>query len=253
MTRLSVYASDEQDGKLKKDAVIAYLPEPDVMANKPRNIRAAAPIKEANNPFAHENYSKEGIDVSRYQGNIDWQAVVQDINISYAYLKATEGASLVDVTYRSNLEGAKKAGLKVGSYHFYRPNISIDEQFNNLTTNVKPGEQDLLPLIDIEHKGSVSEEKFISDLQTFLERVTKFYGKRPMLYTFHNFYNRHLAGKFKGYKWMIARYREDQPTLDDGQDYIIWQYTDKARINGIRGNVDRSSIMDGYTLSEIFF
>ncbi|MEG1580124.1 MAG: GH25 family lysozyme, partial [Bacteroidaceae bacterium] len=106
---------------------------------------------------------------------------------------------------------------------------------------------------DVEHAGKVSEEQFVSDLRRFIEQVTKFYGRRPLIYTFHNFYNRHLSGKFPGYKWMIARYREDEPTLDDGQDFIVWQYTAKGSIPGIRGNVDKSKIMENYSLSEILF
>ena len=72
-----------------------------------------------------------------------------------------------------------------------------------------------------------------------------------MLYTFHNFYNRHLVGLFPDCKWMIARYREDEPTLNDGKDYVIWQYTAKGRVTGIEGNVDRSRLMNGYHLGDI--
>lgn len=195
--------------------------------------------------------TREGIDVSHYQGRIDWDKVAGEGKVSYAYLKATEGASLVDDTYERNLKEARRVGLSVGSYHFYRPNIDWKKQFANLTSVVKPSEQDLIPIIDIEHKGSVSDKKFIADLTAFLQRVTEYYGKKPLLYTFHNFYNRHLAGHFKDYHWMIARYRSDHPTLNDGQDYVIWQYTSTGRIEGVKGNVDRSRIMGDYTLHQI--
>ncbi len=195
---------------------------------------------------------REGIDVSRYQGTIDWEQVAMD-NISYAYLKATEGTSLVDVTYRRNIKEARKYGISVGSYHFYRSNISVDEQFNNLTSTVLKEEQDLVPMIDVEVRGSVSEEKFISDLREFIERVTKHYGKKPLLYTFHNFYNKHLVNQFPGYHWMIARYRSDSPTLNDGTDYIMWQYTASGSVAGVRGNVDRSRIMGNFQLHQVAF
>lgn len=195
--------------------------------------------------------SREGIDVSHYQGRIDWDKVAGGGKVAYAYLKATEGASLVDDTYERNLKEARRVGLSVGSYHFYRPNIDWKKQFENLTSVVKPGEQDLIPIIDIEHKGSVSDKKFIADLTAFLQRVTEYYGKKPLLYTFHNFYNRHLSGHFKDYHWMIARYRSDHPTLNDGQDYVIWQYTSTGRIEGVKGNVDRSRIMGDYTLHQL--
>ena len=142
-------------------------------------------------------------------------------------------------------------GLSVGSYHFYRPGTDWQEQLENLTSTVKPGEQDLLPIIDIEHRGSCSREKFVNDLRSFIAKVTEVYGKKPLLYTFHNFYNRHLVGLFPDCKWMIARYREDEPTLNDGKDYVIWQYTAKGRVTGIEGNVDRSRLMNGYHLGDI--
>ena len=154
--------------------------------------------------------TREGIDVSHYQGRIDWDKVAGGGKVAYAYLKATEGASLVDDTYERNLKEARRVGLSVGSYHFYRPNIDWKKQFENLTSVVKAGEQDLIPIIDIEHKGSVSDNH-----------------------------------------WMIARYRSDHPTLNDGQDYVIWQYTSTGRIEGVKGNVDRSRIMGDYTLHQI--
>ena len=65
-----------------------------------------------------------------------------DKNVSYVYLKATEGASLVDVTYRYNLTEARKAGLKVGCYHFFSPTVDPETQFKNFTSTVNLDEQD---------------------------------------------------------------------------------------------------------------
>lgn len=194
---------------------------------------------------------REGIDVSRYQGYIDWNRVGAEGGISYVYIKATEGSALVDPYYATNLYGARQAGLSVGSYHFYRPQIDIYEQLANLTTIVQKHEQDLVPLIDIETTGGVSHDKFVSDLQVFVERVTAFYGRRPLLYTYQNFYNKHLVGTFPGYQWMIAKYHREEPYLDDETDYMMWQYTQTGRIPGIRVNVDRSRIMGIHALSAL--
>ncbi len=228
--------------------------EPDALAPKAVGERrvehAAAVFIQTSNSRINAKY-KEGIDVSHYQGSINWDEVVNGTPISYAYLKATEGASLVDKTYKRNLAEARRVGLSVGSYHFYRPNIDWRKQFENLTSVVKMEEQDLVPIIDIEHRGSVSSERFIADLRAFIEKVTEHYGKKPLLYTYHNFYNRYLTGEFKDYHFMIARYRTDSPTLDDGKDYIMWQYTATGSIPGIKGNVDRSKIMNNFTLSQV--
>ncbi len=213
-------------------------------------MMAAVAAKEFSNKAAYSRF-REGIDVSRYQGVINWDQVAGSGEISYAYLKATEGASLVDVTYERNLREARRVGLSVGSYHFYRPNIDWRTQFENLTAAVRAGEQDLVPIIDIETRGRVSHEKFIRDLEKFVNAVTRHYGKKPLLYTFQNFYNKHLCGYFPDHHWMIARYQDDAPTLHDGKDYIIWQYTASGAIPGVEGDVDRSRIMGDFHLWQL--
>ena len=235
---MAAYQADEPDG----------LPLKAVKAHKMEH--AAAVFIQTSHARINSKY-KEGIDVSHYQGSINWDEVASNTPISYAYLKATEGASLVDNTYARNLAEARRVGLSVGSYHFYRPNVDWRQQFDNMTAVVKAEEQDLVPIIDIEHRGSVSEQRFIADLRAFIEKVTAHYGKKPLLYTYHNFYNRYLTGEFTDYHFMIARYRSDSPTLDDGKDYIMWQYTSTGSIPGIRGNVDRSKIMGSYSLNQV--
>lgn len=242
---------DKNNGKGMATYIIA---EPD---NMPSQASAERKMEHAAAVFMHVSHArinskyKEGIDVSHYQGNIDWDAVADGTPISYVYLKATEGAALVDNTYERNLQEARRVGLSVGSYHFYRPNVDWKQQFDNMVSVVKMEDQDLVPIIDIEHRGSVSEATFISDLRAFIEKVTEYYGKKPLLYTYHNFYNRYLTGQFSDYHFMIARYRSDSPTLDDGKDYIMWQYTSTGSIPGIRGNVDRSKIMGNFSLNQV--
>lgn len=242
---------DKDNGR----GMVAYVAtEPDVVPVKAigekRMVHAAAVFIRTSNARINSKY-KEGIDVSHYQGNIDWDKVVNGTPISYVYLKATEGASLVDDTYERNLTEARRVGLSVGSYHFYRPNVDWKKQFDNMTSVVKTENQDLVPIIDIEHRGSVSAEDFIADLRSFIEKVTAYYGKKPLLYTYHNFYNRYLQGEFTDYHFMIARYRSDSPTLNDGKDYIMWQYTQTGSIPGIRGHVDRSKIMGNFSLNQV--
>ena len=184
--------------KVHGQVVEVICDEPDALAAKSvgekRMMHAAAVFLRTSNARINSKY-KEGIDVSHYQGSINWDEVVNGTPISYVYLKATEGASLVDDTYERNLSEARRVGLSVGSYHFYRPNIDWQKQFENMTSVVKIDNQDLVPIIDIEHRGSVSSEAFISDLRSFIEKVTEFYGKKPLLYTYHNFYNSYLQGE----------------------------------------------------------
>lgn len=195
--------------------------------------------------------SQEGIDVSHYQGSIDWQRVAREGGISYVYVKATEGAAYYDDTHAFNLSMARKYKLKVGSYHFYRPTVDVREQLQNLFTHVIPGEQDLVPMIDIEDARGVSEDRFIADLTTFLRQVERHYGKKPLLYTGEYFYNHHFCGLFQGFQWMIARYSTTPPTLRDGRRYVMWQYSDKGRIPGVPSLVDRSCIIGNGNLKAL--
>lgn len=98
--------------------------EPDAMARKATGERrmehAAAVFLHSSNSRINSRY-KEGIDVSHYQGTINWDDVVNGTPISYVYLKATEGASLVDDTYERNLSEARRVGLSVGSYQLLSP------------------------------------------------------------------------------------------------------------------------------------
>lgn len=239
----------------------SYIPteqlEPDKTPLKPRHERYIAKAEEAHVTSHHRGYvnirSLEGIDVSHYQGQIDWNAVGHSQKVAYVYIKATEGASLVDDCYERNLHGARHAGLSVGSYHFYRPNIDWKTQFENMIAIVKTDNQDLVPLIDIETTGNVSNEKLVRDLQHFVDAVTRHYGKRPLLYTYQNFYNKYLMGYFKDFHWMIACYRDTPPQLNDDRGYTMWQYTQTGCIEGIRGNVDRSCLITPHTLSEVAF
>lgn len=242
----------EELPRKKKNVTVAVI-SPDklpvrALASKALPIPVEAKIKTAK---SWAGLTNEGIDVSHYQGDIDWDAVAETNEISYVYIKCSEGESLTDEYYQQNIEGARRVGLKVGSYHYYRPDADADAQFNNLTSQIQISNQDLAPIIDIEKRGSKPQEQFIADLKKFLERIEKTYKCKPVLYTFHNFYNRYLSGEFKNYRFMIARYRSDAPQLDDGKDYEAWQYTQRGKINGIRGYVDRSQITGNFSLSDL--
>lgn len=194
-----------------------------------------------------------GIDLSRYQGEVFWEAVGDNSKMAYVYLKATEGGSLIDPTYKKNIELAHHYGLKVGSYHFFRPKVDLTQQIENFKSQCRPGDQDLLPMIDIESTGGLSTEEFCDSLMKFLQMVEKEYRQKPLLYTGTNFYNKHLQGKIDGYKLMIAQYSKREPQLADNHDFDMWQYTAKGRINGINTYVDKSRFMGRHSMREIRF
>lgn len=194
-----------------------------------------------------------GIDLSHYQGEVFWEIVGENSKMSYVYLKATEGGDRIDAQYERNIDLAHRHGLMVGSYHYFRPKTPVLTQIDNFMMQCRPGEQDLIPMIDVETTGGLDNEEFCDSLFAFLDLVEQAYHQQPLIYTFRNFYNRHLLGKINGYKLMIAMYTDEEPELADGRDITMWQYTSHGRITGVRGNVDKSRFMGNHELKEIKF
>ena len=194
-----------------------------------------------------------GIDLSHYQGDVFWETVGDNTKMAYVYLKATEGGSNIDSKYAENIHLAHRYGLKVGSYHFFRPKVDLRLQLENFKAQCRPGDQDLIPMIDIETKSGLSTDEFCDSLFKFIKLVEESYRQKPLLYTFANFYDHYLSGKINGYKLMIAQYTQREPVLQDGRDITMWQYTGKGRINGVNGYVDKSRFMGKHTLRELRF
>ncbi len=194
-----------------------------------------------------------GIDLSHYQGEVFWENVGANSKMAYVYLKATEGSTHIDETYERNIELAHRYGLKVGSYHFFRPKTELVKQLENFMSQCRPGDQDLIPMIDIESTGGLKTEEFCDSLFKFLDMIEKAYRQKPLLYTYTNFYNKHLKGKIDDYELMIAQYSDEEPKLADDRDYTMWQYTAKGRINGINTYVDKSRFMGRHSMREIRF
>ena len=193
-----------------------------------------------------------GIDLSHYQGTVFWETVGKS-KMAYVYLKATEGGTRIDDKYKQNIDLAHNYGLKVGSYHFYRPKVDQEEQLRNFMAQCRPGDQDLLPMIDVETRSGMPREEFRDSLAKFLNLVEEAYRQRPLVYTGTNFYNANLQGLLDDYKLMIAQYSTREPVLTDGKEYLLWQYSAKGRLDGINGFVDKSRFMGKHKLREIRF
>ncbi|MEO5909670.1 MAG: GH25 family lysozyme [Pelobium sp.] len=185
-------------------------------------------------------YQVHGIDVSSYQGKIDWQKVNEmeynGIRISFAFIKATEGVTLVDPYFQRNWRESKKAGVLRGAYHYFKPLKSgiWQAKFFLQTVSVVPG--DLPPVIDIEENADLSEKEFIPNLKDFLNEVEKKTHNKPIVYTGYRFYKDHLEGKLDGYPLWIAHYY--QPKLAEDVKWNFWQHADNAHVDGIKGKVD---------------
>ena len=189
------------------------------------------------------DYELHGIDVSRHQRDIDWDAVSRmehnNISFSFAFIKASEGRTVVDDYFKENWREAKEAGLLRGAYHFYRPHLTAEEQaslFFRMVQKLEKG--DLPPVLDIEMRGSCPPARLKKNLKRWLVLVEKKYGMKPILYTNYGFYKSYLTGsEFKKYPLWIAHYKT--PDLNyKMNDWHFWQHSDRGRVNGIRGTVD---------------
>jgi lysozyme len=194
-------------------------------------------------------YDLHGIDVSRHQRNIDWEAVSKmkhkDVSIQFAFIKASEGRTVVDEYFKSNWKECKDAGIMRGAYHFYRPHLTADEQARLFFKQVPKLEKgDLAPVLDIEMYGGGNRAVLKKNLKRWLVLVEKQYGVKPIIYTNYGFYKTMLTGaEFKKYPLWIAHYRT--PDLKDKlSGWHFWQHSDRGRVNGIRGGVD-FNVFDG--------
>ena len=174
----------------------------------------------------------QGIDVSKYQGKINWTKVSKSKKVKFVYVRATEGASIRDSYYKSNIDKARKAGILVGSYHVYSSKTTAYQQFANFKAVVSKKKQDLIPVLDIEghHSGRLD----MARVNKLLELMEREYGVKPMIYTSEQVYQEHFQGKrYRAYHIFIAKYR-GTPAVR----YTLWQHSNKGRIPGIAGDVD---------------
>lgn len=249
-------AKRDKTGKKKKTELVSYEIEPDPIAakSKPDHHPSAPDVPMLFAILGTDGAHTFGIDVSHYQGNIDWDVLATDSHASFVYLKATEGLDNVDNTYERNLAEAKRKGILVGTYHFFRGNVSAHNQFANFKRAFDPSKQDLLPVVDVEvmPKG-MSKSRFDSCLEDLLAMIEDEYGRKPIIYTGKNFYNKHFYGtRFAHrYKFWIATYAPEQPVLDGNDDYLIWQYSAKGKVKGIKGFVDLNKFVGGHNINEI--
>lgn len=185
-------------------------------------------------------YVVHGIDVSSYQQKINWKKVdsvnYNGIKISFAFIKASEGVTLVDPYFQRNWRESKDAGIIRGAYHYFKPKKSgiWQARFYLQTVNVEAG--DLPPVVDIEESAGLSENELIPNIQDFLNEVESKTKTKPIIYTGYQFYKDHLRGRFDEYPIWIAHYY--QPKLATNLKWNFWQHADNAHIDGIKGKVD---------------
>lgn len=181
-----------------------------------------------------------GIDVSHWQGDIDWLEVAKD-DVKFAFIKATEGITYTDPKFRRNAMGADAAGLKVGFYHFLRvDNTNPEKEAENFVNAIQPYRYEWL-VCDVEDAKGKDSDWIIQYTRRWLAEVEKRTGKRPLVYTYVYFAKMFLGDRLKDYPLWLAHYTSaSSPSKSTGwgEDWVCWQYSDQGSVKGIRGHVD---------------
>lgn len=188
-----------------------------------------------------EGFSVRGIDISHYQGNINWDkvhdALIDGNPISFIIIKGTEGNSMLDENFNDNFYNAREYGFIRGAYHYFVPGVDAKSQADYYLKQVHLEEGDLPPVLDFEQTGNLTPEKVRNDALVWLRRVEKKYKVKPVLYTYYKFKMKYFSGRdFDEYPYWIAHYYVD--TLKYQGAWKLWQHTDLGQVDGIKPRVD---------------
>ena len=194
-----------------------------------------------------------GVDVSYYQGDIDWPTV-RATGVTFAYIKATEGGDYLDRKFRENWAAAKAAGLRRGAYHFYNLCRPVRDQIAWFIRNV-PKDPDALPAaLDMEWvptstncRIKPSRAKIIADMRLFLEALERHYGKRPVIYATGSFHHDMLEGAFTEYPFWLRAIDGPPGERYGFRPWHFWQYSARGTLPGVKGNVDKNAFSGTHT------
>lgn len=190
------------------------------------------------------SYAVHGTDVSKYQTKVDWHSA-RDNGISFAFIKATEGGDRVDPMFAEHWRAARQAGIPHSAYHFYYFCRSAEDQADWFIRNVPREANALPPVLDMEwnHMSPSCKKRppanvVQAEMRIFLEKLTRHYGKKPIIYTSIDFYRDNRLQNFEGYDWWLRSVSAHPHVRYGTKDFLFWQYTGTGKVPGIRGDAD---------------
>ncbi len=188
-------------------------------------------------------YEVHGIDVSRYQGDIDWFRAA-GAGVRFAFIKATEGGDVADPQFAAHWRGAAQAGIPRGAYHFYYFCRTGAEQAAWFIRNAPREAGALPPVLDIEWTrsrncpGRPAPEIVRAEAADFLAIVAQHYGRRPVIYTTVDFWEQNEMWRLTGSDFWLRSVAGHPRDVYDGHHWTFWQYTGTGLVPGVRGEVD---------------
>ena len=193
----------------------------------------------------------QGIDISKWQGSIDWQAV-RGAGTRFVFIKATEGGDFVDPKFLDNWNGARAAGVARSAYHFVYWCRPAHEQVMWFTQHIPQDPDALPPVLDVEWNSHsktcpqrIPKEQAMEKIRLMLAELERHTGKRPVIYTDIPFHEEVLEGEFNDYVYWIRSTAAEPSVRYRDRDWGFWQFTTTGRVPGIAGNVDRNAFFGG--------
>lgn len=188
-----------------------------------------------------ERYPIRGIDISHYQSQIDWkklnEASIRSNLIRFIFIKATEGATIVDKSFSSNFDQARDNGYIRGAYHYFKAQVDAAKQAQNYIDHVNLQRGDLAPVLDVEEIGGLDKMQLQRAVRCWLSVIEAYYGVKPIIYTSFKFKSNYLDDPyFDAYPYWIAHYYRSE--LNYEGEWAFWQYNDCGVVDGINGSVD---------------
>lgn len=187
-------------------------------------------------------YEVHGIDVSKHNGKLDWDAItkhsINDWELKFVFVRATvalaDGRLAKDKKFDDNWSNAHHHDFICGAYHFYSPAVTVDEQISLFTEEVNLQKGDLPPVLDVENfeRGNIYiTAKDIPKIERWLLEVEKKYGVKPIIYTSKKMYLDYFKKpKFEKYYFWIANYG-DKITEVEKHEWTFWQHCEDGKIN----------------------
>ena len=184
-----------------------------------------------------QSQSLNGLDVSHYQGSINWSKVDSN-DIDFAYLKASEGINYKDPRFTENVESLKSVDMPYGAYHFFEPADDALAQAKWFVKTISSANYLLPPVLDIEVTKNVAAADIAAGVKIWLDYVEKETGCQPIIYTYADYWDTNLGANFSGYSLWLADYADQPVTPKTHSSWVFWQFSDKGNVKGISGAVD---------------
>ena len=188
-----------------------------------------------------EGYDIRGVDVSSYQGEIDW-AVLSEQGIDFAFIKATEGSTYVDERFSDNFMKASETKLLIGAYHFFSYDSSGESQADNFIRTVPKQTGMIAPVIDLEFYGQYNNSPkksadVVKEVTAMADELLKYYGIKPIIYVTQKSYRLYIKDtELENYSlWIRNVYFKPMFT----SEWAFWQYCDTEELEGYNGDEEK--------------